>query len=403
MNRLITIAAGLALVGGGAYVVVGEQMAGVSADAVINAQLVTVRAPVDGVLELSTRSLGTRVSGGERLGAIADPRPDETRLVDLMRSEALVRQDMQRIEDLTAALAASRDTYRAQSQAYSEGRIQQLDARLAEANSLAEAALARLRESDATMRRANDLTRSGIQTAVDFNRARAGFEVGNQEVEAARNRIRYLTVEREAARQGVYLGDGTNDAPSSLQRAREIDQRIGELNAERRERERRRVLLDTQIVEERVRLGLFREGQLAAPARGLLWEIMTGNGEYVRRAQDLLRLVDCTTTVVTASVRESVYNRLNLGDPVRFRLLGDGRVFEGAIARLAGSGAESIYRNLAVGPSQEHLKRFDVTILVPDLVADAQQGCAIGRTGRAVFASRPLDWWRRILTDLGLT
>jgi hypothetical protein len=41
-------------------------------------------------------------------------------------------------------------------------------------------------------------------------------------------------------------------------------------------------------------------------------------------------------------VRESLYNRLSVGDPARFRLLGDGRVYEGTVARLAGSGAETI-------------------------------------------------------------
>ena len=402
MKRLIKVAAGLAVAGMGIYVVIGEQMAGVSANAVINAQVVTVRAPVDGVLNLATRNLGTRVANGERLGEIVDPRPDETRLVDLRRTLASVRADLVRLEDLNDALVASRASYLQQSQAYAGGRVQQLEARLAEATAAHEATQARLRESDATMRRATELSRSGIQTAVDFNRARAGYEVGSQEVEAARNRIRYLTVETEAARRGVFLGDSTNDAPSSRQRVSEIEQRMGELAAEMRERQHRIELLDRQIDDERVRLGLFREGQLAAPAPGLLWEIMTGNGEYVRRAQDLVRLVDCTTTVVTASVRESVYNRLSVGDPVRFRLLGDGRVFEGAITRLAGSGAETIYRSLAVGPSEEHLKRYDVTLALPALAADPQQGCAIGRTGRAIFAARPLDWWRRIMTDLGL-
>lgn len=252
------------------------------------------------------------------------------------------------------------------------------------------------------MRRATDLNRSGIQTAADFNRARAGFEVGNQEVEAARNRMRYLTVEMLAARRGVFLGDSTNDVPSSQRRVSEIEQRLGELAAEVLERQRRIASLDAQIDEERVRVGLFREGQLAAPAPGLLWEIMTGNGEYVRRAQDLVRLVDCTTTVVTASVRESIYNRLSVGDPVRFRLLGDGEIFEGVISRLAGSGAETIYRHLAVGPSQEHLKRYDVTLVVPGLASDPVRGCAIGRTGRAIFTSRPLDWWRQMVANLGL-
>jgi hypothetical protein len=115
-----------------------------------------------------------------------------------------------------------------------------------------------------------------------------------------------------------------------------------------------------------------------------------------------VRLVDCTTTIVTASVRESVYNRLKIGDAVQFRLLDDGRVFDGVVARLAGSGAETIYRSLAVGPSAEHLKRFDVAINVPALAAAPDLACAVGRTGRAVFAGRPLDGLRRLMSAFGL-
>jgi hypothetical protein len=70
-----------------------------------------------------------------------------------------------------------------------------------------------------------------VQTVADFNRARSGFEVGTQEVEAARHRVRYLTIELDAAQRGVFLGDSYNDAPSSTQRLREIDQRLGELSA----------------------------------------------------------------------------------------------------------------------------------------------------------------------------
>jgi hypothetical protein len=65
-----------------------------------------------------------------------------------------------------------------------------------------------------------------------------------------------------------------------------------------------------------------------------------------------MRIVDCTTTLVTASVRESLYNRLQVGEPVQVRLLGDSKVYDGVIARLAGSGAETIYRSLAIGPAR---------------------------------------------------
>lgn len=402
MTRWLKVTAGVILAGAGLYVIVGEQMAGVSANAMINAQVLTVRAPVDGVLDLRVRNLGTRLDANEPLGTVTDPRPDELRITDLRQTLAQAEADLRRLEDLTTALVASRAAYVQQAQDYGTGRTRQVDARLAEANASLEAALARLREADATIRRTTDLARQGIQTAADFNRSRATFEVAGQEVEAARNRIVYLTIEAEAARRGVFLGDSYNDAPSSQQRVRELDQRIGELSAEVRERNRRILILEAAIDEERVRLARFREATIAAPAPGVLWEIMTGGGEYIRRAQDLVRLVDCTTTIVTASVRESVYNRLKIGDAVQFRLLDDGRVFDGVVARLAGSGAETIYRSLAVGPSAEHLKRFDVAINVPALAAAPDLACAVGRTGRAVFAGRPLDGLRRLMSAFGL-
>lgn len=402
MNRWVKVGGGLVLAGLGLYVLVGEQMAGVSANAMVNAQVVTVRAPVDGVLELRVRNLGSRVESGEPLGMVTDPRPDELRLTDQVLTLAQTEADLRRLEDLTNALVTSRAAYVQQAQDYGSGRTQQVDARLAEANASLAAAQARLREAEATSRRATDLARQGIQTAADFNRARAAFEVASQEVEVARNRITYLTIEAEAARRGVFLGDSYNDAPSSQQRVRELDQRIGELSAEVRERNRRIAILEDAIQEERVRLGRFRESTISAPAPGVLWEIMTGSGEYVRRAQDLLRLVDCSTTIVTASVRESVYNRLQVGDAVQFRLLDDGRIFDGVVARLAGAGAETVYRSLAIGPSAEHLRRFDVAINVPGLAAQPELACAVGRTGRAVFAGRPLDALRRLMTQFGL-
>ena len=98
--------------------------------------------------------------------------------------------------------------------------------------------------------------------------------------------------------------------------------------------------------------------------------------------------------MVTAAVTERVYNSLAVGDAARFRLGGSSAVFEATVARLAGSGAQTIYRNLAVAPSQRHLERFDVALIVPQ---PGVEGCMIGRTGRTFFDGRPLDGLRRLL------
>jgi multidrug resistance efflux pump len=401
-GRIVKALVGLGLVLAGLYVIVGEQLAGTSANAVVNAQVTVLRAPLDGEVNFVVRALGARLAPEEPVATIRDPRMDDSRLVDLRRASDVAATELRRLEELVEVLQDAQSGYARQSDAYGEGRIRQLEARIAETNAVLEAAASRLREADATLRRSTDLSRTGVQTVADLNRSRSAFEVAGQEVEAARNRLRFLNIELAAAQQGVFLGDSYSDSPHSQQRARELAARVAELRTDIAERHRRLELLRGQADEERVRAARFTEARVAAPAPAILWELVAGPGEYVRRAQDLARLVDCTTTFVTASVRESLYNRLSVGDSAQFRLLGTDRVFEGTVARLAGSGAESIYRSLAIGPSQEHLKRFDVALVFPDLAADPALACAVGLTGRDVFASRPLDFWRRLRTEIGL-
>ena len=103
--------------------------------------------------------------------------------------------------------------------------------------------------------------------------------------------------------------------------------------------------------------------------------------------------------MITLSVPESVYNRLRIGDTGEFRLNGSEAVYHGTVSRLAGSGAATIYQNLAVAPSRRALEQFDVTLLLSDLDRNDQLACAIGRTGRVFFESRPLDQLRTFVGD----
>jgi multidrug resistance efflux pump len=134
----------------------------------------------------------------------------------------------------------------------------------------------------------------------------------------------------------------------------------------------------------------------------MAWDFLVDDGEYARRGQDLVKLVDCRSLVVTASVTEALYDSLSIGTAVQFRLFGDDRIFDGTITRLGGSGASTLYANLAVGPSAEHLERFDVTVNVPELANQPDLSCAIGRTGRVIFTSGPLATLRRFLTRYGV-
>jgi hypothetical protein len=199
-----------------------------------------------------------------------------------------------------------------------------------------------------------------------------------------------------ASKRGVFLGDGYNDAPYSEQRISEIDVQKLELQAQLAGKTAGLRVLRDRLTNERLRVNRLSSAPLEANVNGALWDYLAASGEIIQRGQDVLRLIDCDSAVVTLSVSESLYNTLRVGTAATFRFNGTPIVLQGTVIRLAGSGAATIYQNLAIAPSEQHLERFDVTLDVPALRDDPELRCLAGRTGRVFFEARSLDWLRRL-------
>ncbi|PWC31265.1 HlyD family efflux transporter periplasmic adaptor subunit [Azospirillum sp. TSO35-2] len=391
------MAVGLSLAGLAGAIVLNEGVAVVSSDAVVNARVAIVRAPIDGLLSLQPRSIGERVLAGQPLGALRDERADEARLLDLGHTASALETDIQRVRGQMVSLAASREALAKRTDGYREARVRQLRSRIEEQQSLLSGAKAQMVMSAAELRRAEELRDRGVQSIAVLDRAQAAQEVNAQTIRGANARLEALRIELEAAAAGMFLGDSYNDTPYSSQRAQELDLRLAEMRTELDGHAQRLTRIREQIAVEQQRVARLRDAFLTSPVDGPIWEAPAGSGEYARKGQDLLRLLDCSTVVVTASVSESDYNRLKVGDPARFRLSGTSRSFDGQVIRLAGSGAATVYQNLAIAPGPDHLKRFDVAVAVPDLLKDAEVGCSVGRTGKMVFSGTP----RQLLQGLG--
>ncbi|MFN3527185.1 MAG: HlyD family efflux transporter periplasmic adaptor subunit, partial [Paracoccus sp. (in: a-proteobacteria)] len=187
------------------------------------------------------------------------------------------------------------------------------------------------------------------------------------------------------------------DAPNAEQRLTELQSDLAGQTAQLTEAEAILAAFTARADAERRRVNRLGGAELTAPVAGLFWEVLAANRESVQRGDPVARIVDCGSTMVTLSVTESVFNRLSIGDAAVFRPRGMRETFEGTVERLAGAGAATIYRNLAIAPSQRHLERHDVSLSVPGLRADPALGCAVGRTGRVFFDARPLDRLRALL------
>jgi multidrug resistance efflux pump len=398
---MLRVALGILALVAGLYIVVGEHLAGVSANATVNARLTTVRAPIDGTVTFARDQIGSVIRRRQRLGEITNERVDNSRLSDLSNRRASLEAQIRKLKLQQQDTNAARKALATQVDAYKRGRIGQLRARIDETDARIEAAEAREREALRAYERAQKLRSRGVMSAANLEEAKSNYEVAVKDTEAVRQQKAFLQVELSAARQGTFLGDSYNDAPYSQQRIKELDLQLKRFDAELNNLQDQREQLDTQLDVERVRLARLSSAELVSPVNGVVWDFLANSGETVRKGQDLLRVVDCDTVMITAGVSERLYNGLRSGDPAQFRLRGGERSYQATVTRLAGSGAGGRYDKLAIAAGPEELERYDVLLKVPDLAFRRDTGCVVGRTGRIVFANSPLNKAHSLIMRLG--
>jgi multidrug resistance efflux pump len=379
--RYLRLVIGSLVIIGALYVLVAEHVTGASSNAFVNSPLITVRAPVAGDIEMPSRTVGAQVSTDTVLFNVTDVRADSVRLDDLTLEHERALAEIDRLEAQKVALEGHRDRLEDWRAAYAAARTDEL-------------AFQAGASTDATV---SDLTdpEKLEDLAIDLPVSDAPEDTPQDGTSA----LSTLTaLQLEAAKGNVFLDDSAGAAWNYAYWAETARHQLARLDSELEAARSAATSIDDRIARERVRMIRLTGGDITSPADGIIWERMVGDGVNVQRGDPIMRIADCSSVVVSLSVSEIVYNRLRTGDPAIFRMSGTDTVMEGTIARLAGAGAASVYDDMAVKPSNQHLERYDVTLIVPELRdADLSGGCGIGRTGRVFFAERPLDPLRRLL------
>ncbi|WP_433996805.1 HlyD family secretion protein [Bradyrhizobium liaoningense] len=382
LRRGAKVAIGLAIVAVFGWLPLRAIWENSSVEAVLNSRLVTLRTPIGGRVAAAQRVADqSRLEAGTVVLRVFNSRGDRTRLDDLRRQKSRLENERPSLAaKLASAQAAQKDLARQAAQ-FRDGRVLQLEARIAEIQTSIEAAAARRDEASAAVERASSLAKSGNVSSVELARLTRELSVSQQTELGARKRLDAAKVELAAAQNGSFLGDSYNDRPSSVQREEEMRQRAGDLEADLARTDTEIAWLANEIIVEEVRFADLTEANITTPVAGRVWEMMTSPGEDVQAGQPLLKVLDCSGAVITANVTESVYNRLQLGDRATFEPNDGGEPISGTVVNL--TGAAGAPANLAINPDALSKEPYRVTVASRDAAARA---CTVGRTGRVVFA-----------------
>jgi multidrug resistance efflux pump len=381
-SRILKTLVGVAVVVVAGWMPVRSLLQTTSTEAIINARLITLRAPIEGQIDrLASVAVGTELPSGAPVLGIVNSRAERGRLDSLAQLVSQLEGEIAALTTRQESLRKLRQEYSANAEAFRAGRMAQLQSRIAETQSEISAATAKHEEAQQNLDRAQALSDAGTGTLVALERAQRDATVAKRTLEALGHRSNTLEVELVSLDQGIFVGDSYNDRPQSLQRADDITLKLNEITADIGQRQARLASVRTELAEERGRYARRSMAALVAPTNSSVWEVMTAPGEQVVLGQDLVRLLDCSGLVVTATVGEAAYNNLHVGQTARFRFRGESTDHQGRVISL--TGVATAPANLAIQPAALAKEPYRVTVAVPELIKAGR--CSVGRTGRVTF------------------
>ncbi|MBX5471976.1 MAG: efflux RND transporter periplasmic adaptor subunit [Acetobacteraceae bacterium] len=350
-----------------------------SNNAVISAYTVSIRAPIGGYLSGPQVRVGDSVSSGSILARITNPRIDNQRLVDLKQLSIRQQSDLDAYKAERDRLISLRNSLLQRGSEYEKAEVEYFKKRSEEAAFLFQSKEEQRRQALRDLTRNDILSKQGWVSVSELERRKSTFDIAKYEAEAQLAEVGTLQIQAEAARRGLFLENGQNDVPYSVQRADEVSLRIAEI-------EREISLLQTtqnetlaRLAEEENRVELLRSATLIAPSTGMVWKLGASDGELVAIGDTISELVDCGDVFILAKVPQSRFGDIIIGSVARYRFSGETNRHVGQVTAVTGELSLAGDRNLAATPTAERSPTAIVRIKIGPSENVAGK-CTVGRT-----------------------
>lgn len=367
----------------------------VSTSAVVNAPVVTVRSPFDGVITTPSGEISTAVAIQERLVIIAEDRSDQHIMNDLeaqvlATSGRLAALDLQR-----TALHRIRDQLLLRAKVQREHADAWLEARAVESTARIDTAMARLSEAEADRDRQRHLAASGALTQVAVRAAETQAEVAAGLVAAERASLARVMIARQAQLDGVPLNEGGEGLAQLIGRLDDLDLKLVELEQAHASLVAVRRGLEMQVAFNAERL---RDREIFNPDAqfaGIIWKASPPAGTPILTGDEIVRLLDCTKRFVEVAVDERHFESIAPGETAAIRLKGSQSWLEARIVSVIGS--QSRIDRPAFGAAHPSLDDRQLSVFLALPAADpsnpdvARAFCDVGRTAEVRF-ERSRNW-----------
>ena len=363
-------------------------LATTSTEAIINARVIVVRAPIEGEVSVQSSILevGREFRRGDELLTVRNPKSDQTSLDNLNRAKEQLKTTIAVLQEKKRVLESHRSSLAVQKERYRISRIEQLEKRINEIDAGIVGAKAQHEVAAKALARTRELFPKGAVSQAFFDKAVSDNSVASEAINGLRERRMATEVELAAAQKGTFVSDGYNDTSESAQRGLDVELQLAETDSRLTGAINELAAVNRDIIKETKRYEALSTAVIRTNISGRVWEVMTAPGEHVNAGQELMRLLDCKSTIVTASVSETAYKKLKIGQRATFKPSDSGAEVSGWIVGL--SGLAVVASNDAIQAKALSGAPYHVTLKFPEL--DRKASCQISLSGLVTFDTSSL-------------
>jgi multidrug resistance efflux pump len=363
----------------------------IAPSAFINAELIRVTAPIAGRLTQDLPRKGEFIAKPEKVNLIESIAPDRRHLLDLEHQYATAKGSAELARAQLAEITMADAELEKRTAAYRAGMVDRLGHEAEEANAEKLGCLAEVKQRRDVGSRMEALAKSGTVSQIRTAEALASQEATSTRCGMADARLRRLEIELNAARNGVFLRDGSNDVPYSQQQRDRLMLRRQELQTQLLQDTSQLDRVDAEISEERGRLAQVGHYDLAMPISHIVWSVAASPGSAVTEGQTLLDFADCGRRFVAVELPERDFEQIKAGDSAKVRLIGSNEWTNGKVRQVRGSAARSDERLLAAQVPAPNAGNITVEVAISENLpaVDGNNFCNIGRLAEVRF-ERPL-------------
>lgn len=301
---------------------------------VVNAPIVTLRAPIDGTLVRGGATVGQAIPPGTDVFAVRDSRVDLHRQLDLRGRLSEAGQRVEALDQILSDLDRMAADLRERAAAYAAAESTRLQATITGQ----ETAIADARQTLDATRKWEDRVRALVAagTAVEqrleeATRARLLAQEGLSRAVAARQAS---LAALDAARQNIFVQNGFGGAAYAQQKHDEVRVRGLELTYQRTLARAEIGTLRAELEAETTRVAALREVAVPSAIGGMVVAVYVTPGTDVLRGNPLADVMDCSALYVEATISTGWFATPRAGDSVRVFLYGMGTAMAGRIRAL---------------------------------------------------------------------